>query len=106
MRSQVRIPVAVKLAPYFTSVPNMAARLDRLGVQALVLFNRFYQPDIDIEALSVQRTLELSTSEELGALALGGDSRRQDSSRSGDHREAFIPSKTYSRESWRAQRSP
>jgi dihydroorotate dehydrogenase (fumarate) len=65
VRAQVRIPVAVKLAPYFTSVPNMAARLDRLGVQGLVLFNRFYQPDIDIEALSVQRTLELSTSEEL-----------------------------------------
>ena len=45
VKAQVRIPVAVKLAPYFTSMANMAHRLDRAGADALVLFNRFYQPD-------------------------------------------------------------
>jgi dihydroorotate dehydrogenase (fumarate) len=65
VKSQVNIPVAVKLSPYFTSMANMAWRLDQTGIQALVLFNRFYQPDIDIEALQMQRSLFLSTSEEL-----------------------------------------
>jgi dihydroorotate dehydrogenase (fumarate) len=61
----VSIPVAVKLAPYFTSMANMAFRLDRAGADALVLFNRFYQPDFDLEALEVAPHLTLSTSEEL-----------------------------------------
>ena len=65
VKSQVRIPVAVKLAPYFTSMANMAFRLDRAGADALVLFNRFYQPDFDLEALQVVPRLTLSTSEEL-----------------------------------------
>ena len=65
VKSQVRIPVAVKLAPYFTSMANMAFRLDRAGADALVLFNRFYQPDFDLEALQVAPHLTLSTSDEL-----------------------------------------
>ncbi len=65
VKSKVRIPVAVKLAPFFTSMANMAFRLDRAGADALVLFNRFYQPDFDLEALQVAPHLTLSTSEEL-----------------------------------------
>jgi dihydroorotate dehydrogenase (fumarate) len=61
----VTIPLAVKLSPYFTSFSNFAARLDNLGVDALVLFNRFYQPDIDVELLEVRPTLHLSDSSEL-----------------------------------------
>ncbi len=65
LKSKVKIPVAVKLAPYFTSMANMAFRLDRVGADALVLFNRFYQPDFDLEALEVTPHLTLSTSDEL-----------------------------------------
>jgi dihydroorotate dehydrogenase (fumarate) len=65
IKSKVRIPVAVKLAPFFTSMANMAFRLDRAGADALVLFNRFYQPDFDLEALQVTPRLTLSTSDEL-----------------------------------------
>ena len=57
----VRIPVAMKLSPYFTSVANMAHRLDEAGADAIVLFNRFYQPTIDLEELEVRADLELST---------------------------------------------
>jgi dihydroorotate dehydrogenase (fumarate) len=65
VKSKVHIPVAVKLAPFFTSMTNMAARLDRAGADALVLFNRFYQPDFDLEALEVTPSLTLSSSDEL-----------------------------------------
>jgi dihydroorotate dehydrogenase (fumarate) len=65
VKSKISIPVAVKLAPYFTSMANMAFRLDRAGADALVLFNRFYQPDFDLEALQVAPHLTLSTSDEL-----------------------------------------
>ncbi len=61
----VRIPVAVKLNPFFSSLPNMARRLVRVGARGLVLFNRFYQPDLDIEALEVVPHLVLSNSNEL-----------------------------------------
>ena len=61
----VRIPVAVKLNPFYTSLPNFAARLVDAGAKGLVLFNRFYQPDLDIEALEVVPTLELSKSSEM-----------------------------------------
>jgi len=57
----VKIPVAMKLSPYFTSVANMAHRLDEAGADALVLFNRFYQPTIDLDELEVRPDLELST---------------------------------------------
>jgi dihydroorotate dehydrogenase (fumarate) len=65
IKTKVQIPVAVKLGPYFTSMANIACRLDRAGADALVLFNRFYQPDFDIETLEVTPRLTLSTSEEL-----------------------------------------
>ena len=61
----VTIPVAVKLSPFYSSVPNIARRLDMLGVGGLVLFNRFYQPDIDPERLELRRALTLSDSSEL-----------------------------------------
>ncbi len=65
IRANVRIPVAVKLSPYFTSVPNMAARLEQAGANGLVLFNRFYQPDFDVYSREITPTLELSNSQEL-----------------------------------------
>ena len=65
VRATVKIPVAVKLSPQFTSVANVAAQLDKAGVNGLVLFNRFYQPDFDIEELTVVPRLNLSRSEEL-----------------------------------------
>jgi dihydroorotate dehydrogenase (fumarate) len=61
----IKIPVAVKLSPFFTSLPNIAARLVKAGAKGLVLFNRFYQPDIDLENLEVVPNLVLSTSNEL-----------------------------------------
>ena len=61
MRAATKMPLAVKLSPYFTNFANMAARLDALGPDALVLFNRFYQPDIDIEEIEVTPSLMLST---------------------------------------------
>lgn len=65
IRQQIQIPLAVKLSPFFTSLPNLAMRLAQAGANGLVLFNRFYQPDLDIEALEVVPNLELSTSSEL-----------------------------------------
>jgi dihydroorotate dehydrogenase (fumarate) len=65
VRAQVRIPLAVKLSPYFTSLPNLAARLEQAGANGLVLFNRFYQPDFDVYSREITPTLELSTSQEL-----------------------------------------
>lgn len=63
--SSIKIPVAVKLSPYFSATANMAYRLANAGARGLVLFNRFYQPDIDLDALEVVPNLTLSTSEEL-----------------------------------------
>ena len=65
VKAEVKIPVAVKLGPYFSSMTNMAQKLDGAGVDALVLFNRFYQPDFDLEALEVVPNLILSNSHEL-----------------------------------------
>lgn len=65
VRSKVRIPIALKLSPFFTSLPNMAKRFVEAGANGLVLFNRFYQPDFDLEELEVIPNLELSTSHEL-----------------------------------------
>ena len=62
VKSHVTIPVAVKIAPYFSNMAHMAKRLDEAGADALVLFNRFYQPDIDLENLEVVPNLLLSTS--------------------------------------------
>jgi dihydroorotate dehydrogenase (fumarate) len=65
VKENVQIPVALKLSPFFTSMANVARRVDGAGADALVLFNRFYQPDIDLENLEVERGLVLSTSEEM-----------------------------------------
>jgi dihydroorotate dehydrogenase (fumarate) len=65
VREFVTIPLAVKLSPFYTSVANFARSLDEISVDGLVLFNRFYQPDIDIEQLEVVRVVHLSTSTEL-----------------------------------------
>ena len=61
VRAATKIPLAVKLSPYFSSFANMAASLDALNVDGLVLFNRFYQPDIDLEKMEVAPNLTLST---------------------------------------------
>jgi dihydroorotate dehydrogenase (fumarate) len=61
VKGAVSVPVAVKLNPHFSSMGDMALRLDRAGADALVLFNRFLQPDIDIETLAVKATIELSS---------------------------------------------
>lgn len=60
VKSAVKIPVAAKLTPFFTSVSNMAKRLDDAGVDGLVLFSRFYQPDINLEALAIEPSVLLS----------------------------------------------
>jgi dihydroorotate dehydrogenase (fumarate) len=65
VKQSVTLPVAVKLSPYFSATANMAKRLAEAGADALVLFNRFYQPDFDLEALEVVPHLVLSNSNEL-----------------------------------------
>jgi dihydroorotate dehydrogenase (fumarate) len=65
VKAAVRIPVAVKLGPYFSSMANMAKKLEGAGADGLVLFNRFYQPDFDLEALEVVPNLILSNQYEL-----------------------------------------
>jgi len=64
VKSAVKIPVAIKLSPYFTAFANMARKLEDAGADALVLFNRFYQPEIDLETLDVVPNLVLSSSYE------------------------------------------
>ncbi len=65
LRRQVTLPISVKLSPFFSALPHMARRLVGAGAQGLVLFNRFYQPDIDVENLQAEPSLDLSTSAEL-----------------------------------------
>jgi dihydroorotate dehydrogenase (fumarate) len=65
VKRAVTIPVAVKLSPFYTAFAHLARELDRAGADGLVLFNRFYQPDIDAEELTATRTLHLSDSSEL-----------------------------------------
>jgi len=61
VKTTVKIPVAMKLSPFFSSMANMAHRLDQAGASGLVLFNRFYQPDIDLETLEMKPSVHLST---------------------------------------------
>ncbi|PLX28319.1 MAG: dihydroorotate dehydrogenase [Ignavibacteria bacterium] len=61
IKGGISIPVAMKLSPYFSSVANMAKKLDDAGADALVLFNRFYQPDFDLDELEVVPSINLST---------------------------------------------
>mgnify|MGYP006274970561 FL=1 len=65
VKNEVSIPVSVKLGPYFTSMMFMADKLAEAGAEGLVLFNRFYQPDIDIENLEIRPNLLLSTPQEM-----------------------------------------
>ncbi|HNS40511.1 MAG TPA: dihydroorotate dehydrogenase-like protein, partial [Promineifilum sp.] len=65
IRASVDIPIAVKLSPYFSSMANMMHRLTEAGAKGLVLFNRFYQPDLDLENLEVVPNLVLSHSDEM-----------------------------------------
>jgi len=65
VKAAVKIPVAVKLSPFFSNMANMAHRLDAAGADALVLFNRFYQPDIDLEELEIRPNVLLSTPQAL-----------------------------------------
>jgi dihydroorotate dehydrogenase (fumarate) len=65
VKTTVKIPVAIKLSPFFSSMAHMAQRLDNAGADGLVLFNRFYQPDVDLEALEVTPNLQLSTPAEI-----------------------------------------
>jgi len=65
VKSQIRIPLAIKLSPYFSARANLAQELASAGVDGLVLFNRFYQPDFDLENLEVVSSLTLSTPQEL-----------------------------------------
>ncbi len=65
VKEEVKIPVAVKLSPYFSALANMAQRLDQAGANGLVLFNRFYQPDIDLENLEIMPNVLLSNPHEM-----------------------------------------
>jgi dihydroorotate dehydrogenase (fumarate) len=65
VRNEIKIPMSVKLSPFFSSLPNFAKRLVEAGANGLVIFNRFYQPDINIEDLEVTPALELSSPSEL-----------------------------------------
>jgi dihydroorotate dehydrogenase (fumarate) len=65
VKAAVSIPVAIKLSPFFSNLSNMAHRLDEAGADALVLFNRFYQPDIDLEELEIRPSVLLSTPQAL-----------------------------------------
>jgi dihydroorotate dehydrogenase (fumarate) len=65
VKSAISIPLSIKLSPYITSLPNFAKRLADAGADGLVLFNRFYQPDFDLDELEIVHSLDLSTSAEL-----------------------------------------
>src|SRR4029077_13850578 len=65
VKSAISIPVAIKISPFFTNVANVAKRLDDAGADGLVLFNRFYQPDIDLEELEIRPNVLLSTPQAL-----------------------------------------
>ncbi|HUI74447.1 MAG TPA: dihydroorotate dehydrogenase-like protein [Candidatus Acidoferrum sp.] len=65
LKASVKLPIAVKMTPFFSSLPHIAKRFDRAGADALILFNRFYQPDFDIQNLEVIPRLTLSEPNEL-----------------------------------------
>ena len=65
VKDEVSLPVAVKLSPFYSSIANLARKLEETGADGLVIFNRFYQPDLDIEELDVVPNLRLSTADEL-----------------------------------------
>jgi dihydroorotate dehydrogenase (fumarate) len=61
VKGAVTIPVAIKLSPFFSSTAHLAGQLDAMGIDGLVLFNRFYQPDVNLDELTIEPTLELSS---------------------------------------------
>jgi dihydroorotate dehydrogenase (fumarate) len=65
LKESIAIPLAVKLSPFYSALPHLAAQLDRIGADGLVLFNRFYQPDIDVERRDVALRLQFSDQSEL-----------------------------------------
>jgi len=65
VRSQIDIPLAVKIGPFFSSVPDMCRKMDNAGASGIVIFNRFYQPDFDVDNLELLSTLQLSSPNEL-----------------------------------------
>jgi dihydroorotate dehydrogenase (fumarate) len=65
VKEKIDIPVAVKLSPFFSAIPDMATRIEEAGADALVLFNRFYQPDLDIRKRAILPTLSLSRPEDI-----------------------------------------
>ncbi|RMD56079.1 MAG: dihydroorotate dehydrogenase-like protein [Candidatus Thermofonsia bacterium] len=65
VKSATTLPISVKISPYFSAISNMAKKLEETGADGLVIFNRFYQPDIDIESMRVIPDLDLSTSSEM-----------------------------------------
>lgn len=65
VKSSISVPLAVKLSPFYTALPNFVRRLAGAGADGIVLFNRFYQPDFDLEQLSIAHTLDLSTPSEM-----------------------------------------
>jgi dihydroorotate dehydrogenase (fumarate) len=65
VKSSISIPVAVKLSPFYSALPSLAAQIEEIGADGMVLFNRFYQPDIDLETLEVVPKVNLSSSSEL-----------------------------------------
>jgi len=65
VKRMVKIPVAVKLSPFFSAIPSVASQLDGLGANALVLFNRFYQPDVDVATQQIRPVLTLSRAEDI-----------------------------------------
>lgn len=65
VKRTVKIPVAIKLSPFFSALPNLAGQLDGLGADALVLFNRFYQPDVDVAGQQIRSVLHLSHPEDI-----------------------------------------
>jgi|SRR5271157_239401 len=65
IKSSIKIPLAVKLSPFYTSFPHFAKRLVTAGANGLVLFNRFYQPDFDVEEMNISHSLDLSSPSEL-----------------------------------------
>jgi len=65
VKSAINIPLAVKISPFVTSIPNFVSRLVEAGADGLVLFNRFYQPDFDLDELEIVHSLDLSTSADL-----------------------------------------
>jgi len=64
LRQQVRLPIGIKLSPNFSAVGNLVRRIDEAGADGVALFNRFYQPDIDLDGLKIAQTLNLSNSSE------------------------------------------